>query len=103
MGSKEYRKIKDIARQQIETTLKDKRALLLIALVAVIEAFKLDPEKQYTFPTYQPMAQPTILYGANGKKNYWKLLNRFIVELANDLMNATMNSTFDKQVIVPFP
>ncbi len=44
--SKEYRKIKDIARQQIETTLKDKRALLLVTLVAIIEAFKLDPEKQ---------------------------------------------------------
>ena len=46
MGSKEYRKIKDIARQQIETTLKDKQALLLVALVAIIEAFKHDPEKQ---------------------------------------------------------
>ena len=38
MESKDYRKIKDKARQQIETTLKDKRALLLVALVAIIEA-----------------------------------------------------------------
>ena len=46
MGFKEYKKIKDIARQQIETTLNDKQALILVALVAIIEAFKQDPEKQ---------------------------------------------------------
>jgi chromosome segregation ATPase len=68
MESKEYKKIKDIAHQQAETTLKDKRAILLVALVAVIEAFKLDPKKQILNCT-QPNdgVNQIIFYGAAKK------------------------------------
>ena len=65
MGFKEYKKIKDIARQHVETTLKDKRALLLVTMVAIIEAFKHDPEKQV--PAFQGTKRwwiPTILFAA---------------------------------------
>ena len=103
MGSKRYGKIKDIACQQVETTLKDKRALLLIALVAVIEAFKLDPEKQILLSNastdggYQP-------YNLEEQREHLlELAEQIHSELANDLMNATMNSTFDKQAVVPLP
>ena len=102
MGFKEYKKIKDIARQHVETTLKDKRALLLVTMVAIIEAFKHDPEKQVLLSKvpndggYQPY------YLQHQKEELLQLAEEIHSELANDLMNATMNSTFDKQVVDSF-
>ena len=71
MGFKEYKKIKDIARQQIETTLKDKQALILVALVAIIEAFKQDPEKQALLSNVQTMeATNHIIWSSRERRCY---------------------------------
>ncbi|MEP6576860.1 MAG: hypothetical protein ABJB85_10570 [Nitrososphaerota archaeon] len=45
MGNKEYKKVKDIAREQVASVLNDKRALLTVTLIAVLQAFTLNPEK----------------------------------------------------------
>ena len=99
MGFKEYRKIKDIARQQIETTLKDKQALLLVTLVAIIEAFKHDPEKQILLSNL-PNDGANQPYYLEQRKKLLELAEQIHRELANDLMIATMNETFNEQTVV---
>lgn len=90
MGSKDYRKIKDIGRQQVETTLKNKRPLLLIALVAIIEAFKLDPEKQILFSNVTSDGYQSY-YVEQQIKEFLEIAEQFYDSLADKLVNATMN------------
>ena len=91
MGSKEYRKIKDIARQQIETTLKDKRAVLLVSLVAIVEAFKLDPEKQILISNLPNNGANQPYYMEQQKKELFEVAERLNDSLANKLVNETIN------------
>lgn len=91
MGSKEFKKIKDIARQQIETTLKDKRALLLVTLVAIIEAFKLDPEKQILISTLPNDGVNQSYYMEQQKKELLEVAEQLYDNLSNNLVSATMN------------
>lgn len=97
MESKEYKKIKDIARQQIETTLMDKRPLLLVALNAVIEAFKLDPEKQILLSTAPSYGDYHQFYLEHQKKELLELAEYVHNELVNNLVNVTVNSVFGNQ------
>ena len=101
MGFKEYKKIKDIARQHVETTLKDKRALLLVTMVAIIELSNTILKNKYCFQGTKRWWIPTILFDTR-KRNCYNSAEEIHSESANDLMNATMNSTFDKQVVDSF-
>lgn len=102
MESKEYKKIKDAARQEIETTLMDKRSLLLVTLVAIIEAFKLDPEKQILLSTALSYVDNNHFYLEQQKKELLELAEQVHNELANNLVNATMNSVLDKQAVISY-
>ena len=100
MGSKEYRKIKDIARQQIETTLKDKRALLLITLVAIIEAFKLDPEKQILISNIQNDGASNPYYLEQQSNQLLEIAEQIHNAIVKNLVNVTMNSILDRQLVL---
>jgi len=91
MGFKEYKKIKDIARQQIETTLKDKRVLLLVTLVALIESFKLDPAKQILISTLPNDGINQSYYMEQQKKELLEVAEQLYDTLANKLVKATIN------------
>ncbi len=61
--------------------------------LCICVAIKHDPEKQVSNDVrYQP-------YYLQQSKELLELAEQIHSELANDLMNATMNSTFDKQVV----
>ena len=66
--------------------------------LCICVAIKHDPEKQVLLSKvsndvrYQP-------YYLQQSKELVELAEQIHSELANDLMNATMNSTFDKQVV----
>jgi hypothetical protein len=99
MGSKEYKKVKDIAHQQVETNLKDKRALLLVSLVAIIEALKLDPEKQILIFNVPNNSSNSSYYLEQQRKELLELAEQVHNELANNLVSVTMNSVFDKEAV----
>jgi chromosome segregation ATPase len=96
MGSKDYTKIRDIARQQVETILNDRRALLLTTLAAVIEAFKLDPEKQILLSN---ITDGNPSYYIDQRKELLELAEQNFNGLTNDLVRVTMNSIFDRQAV----
>ena len=97
MGSKEYRKIKDIARQQIETTLNDKQALLLVTLVAIIEAFKHDPEKQALLSDVRNNGGYQPYYLEQQRRELLQLAGQIHNWITNDMVNATMNSVLGRE------
>ena len=94
METKEYKKIKNTARQEIETVLKDKRPLLLATLVAVIEAFKQNPEKQILLSAASSYGDNNQFYLEQQKKELLELAEHVHNEFSNNLVNATMNSFF---------
>ena len=96
MGFKEYKKIKDIACQQIETTLKDKQAFLLIVLVAIIEAFKQDPEKQILLSNVSTDDVHQDYYLERQKKELLQLAELVHNGIANNMVNETINSALDR-------
>ena len=102
MGFKEYKKIKSIARQQIETSLNDKRALLMVALVSTIEAVKLDPEKQILFSNIPRDTNGQSYYLEQQRKQLLELSEHFFNKFANDIVNMTISTFVDKQA-VSFP
>jgi hypothetical protein len=95
MGSKEYRKIKNLASQQVECTLKDKRALLLVALVTIIEAFKSDPGNQILISNNREVANQSY-YVEQQRKKLLEVGEQIFDGLANDLVSVTMNSISDE-------
>jgi hypothetical protein len=92
MGSKEYKKIKDITLQQVESSLKDKRGILLVALVAIIEAFKLDPEKQILISSPANDGVNQHYYLQRQRKELLELAEQIHNAVANEMVNGTMNS-----------
>ena len=94
MGFKEYKKIKDVARQQIETTLKDKRALLLVTLVAIIEAFKLNPEKQILISNVPSNSDNQPFYLHQTRNQFLELAEQHYNQLVNEFVTATMKSAY---------
>jgi len=65
-------------------------------LVALIEAFKLDPEKQILLSTAQRDGDYYPFYLEQQKKELLELAEQVHKKLTNDLVNETMNSIFDK-------
>ncbi len=94
MGSKEYRKIKEIAREQAETILKDKKGLLAVTLFAILEAMKLDPGKQILLSDVQNFNGNQSYHIELQKKELIELAEQLHDKLANELVNTTMNSVF---------
>jgi hypothetical protein len=95
MGSKEYKRVNDVARQEVETTLKDKRALLLVTLVAVIEALKLDPEKQMLLSDKLDGGGSNPYFLEHQRKELLELAEQIQIRLANDIIKMAVNSPFD--------
>lgn len=91
--SKRYAKIRGIARQQVQTILKDKRALLLTTLIAIIEAFKMDPENQILISNTRDVANQS--YHMEQRKKFLEIGEQIFDGLADDLVSVTMNSISD--------
>jgi hypothetical protein len=93
MHTKEYKKVEEIARCETRTILNDRKTVLKLILFALIQAFRLNPEKQ-------------ILISAATNNEYQRselleLAENILDMLTEELVKGTMDSVFgQKQTIV---
>ncbi len=98
MGNKEYKKVKDIAREQVATILSDKKALLTVSLIAVLQALTLNPEKHILISSLSNGVGNQSYYIEQHRKELLELAEENQDKLASELVNTTMNSVFSQQV-----
>lgn len=91
MGTKEYKKVKDIAREQVDTIMNDKKTLLAVMLFAILEALKLDPEKQILISNLSSCGGGQSYIVEQHRKELLGLSEQIHDKIANELVNTTVN------------
>jgi len=92
MHSKEYKKVKEIAHKEARTILNDKKALLTVTLVAVLQAFKLNPERLIFISTFSSDENNQSYFSEQHKNELLELAEKIRDELTTQLVNTVMNS-----------